>query len=65
MSAGRTVVEYETAANRHRPESFDDFVPTIRGLHGQGLRVRDIAQALRISDADVANAIAADGDHDG
>jgi hypothetical protein len=52
---------YETRADRYRPSDPGALAREIRRLHREGLRVRDIAEALRMNDAEVAGLLAGDG----
>jgi hypothetical protein len=47
-------LEYDRLAQAHRPTDVESLRREIRRLNQQGLRVRDIADALRLNDHDVA-----------
>ena len=47
-------IEYSTRAEEHRPTDVETLRREVRRLNRQGLRIRDIAQALRLNDYDVA-----------
>lgn len=49
-----TAADYDARAQAHRPT---DLRAEVLRLHGEGLRPRDIAQALRMNDADVITTI--------
>jgi hypothetical protein len=49
---------YEQRAQFHRPTDVEQIRAEVRRLIGDGLRVRDIADALRLNDADVLNLLA-------
>jgi hypothetical protein len=50
-----SVHPYDIRADRHRPTDPAVLSREIRRLAAEGLRVRDIAQALRMNDAEVVN----------
>lgn len=51
-----SVAAYEQLAGKHRPSDAGDMAAEIRRLRREGLRARDIAQALRL---DLASVLAA------
>lgn len=46
--------DYDRRAEEHRPTDVETLRREARRLNDQGLRVRDIAQALKLNDYDVA-----------
>jgi hypothetical protein len=48
---------YEMRANLHKPSDPDAFALEIRRLHSEGLKPRDIANALRLDLAAVLTAL--------
>jgi DNA-binding NarL/FixJ family response regulator len=48
-----TDADYNTMANQHRPTDPASLAAEIRRLHADGLTSRDIAEALRLSHAQV------------
>ncbi len=51
-------VAYRKRAELHRPTSIEGLRREVFRLAADGLRVRDIAQSLRMPDADVINLLA-------
>jgi hypothetical protein len=47
-------LEYDRRAQEHRPTDVESLRREVRRLNQQGLRIRDIAQALTLNDYDVA-----------
>ncbi len=47
--------DYQQRAQQHRPTSMEALAAEVRRLHRDGLSVRDIAVALQLNDADVAD----------
>ncbi len=46
---------YELKRNQHRPTDRAALTAEIRRLMATGLRVRDVAECMRLNDADVIN----------
>jgi hypothetical protein len=49
-----SAAEYDARAQQHRPSDIETLRREVRHLNDQGLRIRDIAHALRLNDYDVA-----------